>query len=94
MVLIDALVIEDEGLTNAETVDEVSATAANATVDTNLMVRAWKVVSERCKSFAERYIIHRDLKDGMERDTRATSLSPPAFPNPATHYLTEQPGGK
>lgn len=30
--------IEEEGLTKAETVDEVSATTANAMVDTNLMV--------------------------------------------------------
>ncbi len=31
--------MEDEGLTNAATVDDVSATAATATVDTNLMVK-------------------------------------------------------
>ncbi len=30
--------IEEDGVTKAETVDEVSATAASAMVDTNLMV--------------------------------------------------------
>eukprot|EP00986_Skeletonema_menzelii_P011985 scaffold6360_cov219-Skeletonema_menzelii.AAC.3 len=36
--------MEDEGLTNEDTVDDVSATAATATVDTNLMVkvRGWR----------------------------------------------------
>lgn len=32
------MIVEEDGLTKAETVDEVSATAANAMVDTNLMV--------------------------------------------------------
>ena len=34
--------MEDERPTNADTVDDVSATAATATVDTNLMVKKMK----------------------------------------------------